>query len=211
METNDDVHVTTRTPTFSDASRTVDSTHDDQGSASLQHNNNSNNNKINPVTVPLRNNNHDDDDDDDVDLDDIEKERRRQARALEQQQRILSQVDALRQLKRNKDQKKHHHKAHPAAPHVLTREVASHPPSTGIPNHPSPSSKGAAPSDNKSRIRSSHDHADDHRHDHDAKRAAMQAHRRERPPRTKGLLYQRQANGSLVLIDRAIDRQPHLN
>ncbi|KAI2488697.1 hypothetical protein MHU86_25751 [Fragilaria crotonensis] len=192
----------------SNPTMTVNSTHDEQAFASLQQNNDN----TNPASSPLGNNDHDDDNDDD--LDDIEKERRRQARALEQQQRILRQVQALRELKRNKNQNKHHQKAQPA--HVLTRdEIASNPPSTEKSNPTAePTTTAAATNrDNKSKVRSSHDYVDSHRHDHDATRAgSMRAvHRPDRPPRTKGLLYQRQANGSLVLIDRPNGRQSHLN
>lgn len=193
----------------SNPTMTVNSTHDEQASASLQQNNDS----TNPASSPLGNNDHDDDNDDD--LDDVEKERRRQARALEQQQRILRQVQALRELKRNKNQNKHHQKAQPA--HVLTRdEVASSPPSIGKSNptaEPTATSAVTNRDNQKSKGRSRHDHVDSHHHDHDATRVpAMRAvHRPDRPPRTKGLLYQRQANGSLVLIDRPIGRQSHLN
>ena len=145
----------------------------------------------------------------DLENSDAEKERRRQALAFEQQQRILRQVEAARQAKRAKEKDKQHQ---PEGLRVLTHAASSNPPteitdSTGMTKTLSTNAKI------KHRVHNIHNNnmsSDDQQHQHHyfddtTTRAARRAHQRERPPRTKGLLYQRQPNGTLVPMDR-----PHI-
>ena len=127
----------------------------------------------------------------------------------EQQQRILRQVEAARQAKRAKEKDKQHQ---PEGLRVLTHAASSNPPteitdSTGMTKTLSTNAKI------KHRVHNIHNNnmsSDDQQHQHHyfddtTTRAARRAHQRERPPRTKGLLYQRQPNGTLVPMDR-----PHI-
>ena len=141
--------------------------------------------------------------DDDL-LDDAEKERRHQALALEQQQRILRQVEAARQVKRIKEQRKHHQQE-PAHLRVLTHVAPSKAP-TGHADAPMATFPPATK--NKQGEHNNIDNQQHHHHFHDdtAARAARRAYQQVRHPRTKGLLYQRLADGSLVPIDRPIGR-----
>ena len=126
--------------------------------------------------------------DDEESLDDAEKEQRRKARAFEQQQRILQQVEAARRANTRKNQ------SHNTTKKLMARST-TRTTSTGTPSNSHVQAK-ATPSMEKG------NHTQNV--DQDVNKVAPTERwqcQRERPPRTKGLLYRRLPNGYLVPIE----------